>query len=103
MLETGRELGGGRVGLTSSPPRSARVLRFNGFEVGGGIDVDDERALLAEADISTSLPGEGLRLGCGSCEGNYITHGQFSVLRLPQDLSVPDFHYCPPCSKPDAN
>lgn len=58
-----RELGGGGAGLTGSPPRSARVLRFNILNAGGGIDAETERALLAEADISPSLAGEVMRLG----------------------------------------
>lgn len=47
---TGREFECAGLGLYGSPPCSARVLRPGGFAGGGGIV--DERALLAEADIS---------------------------------------------------
>lgn len=53
------------IGLTVSPARSTRVLRL-AVLAGGGIA--DKRALLAEADISESFPGEGIRLGCRKCE-----------------------------------
>ncbi len=62
------ELGGAGLGRLGSPPRSVRVFRFNGFDGGGAMD--EERALLAEADISISLPGEGILLGGRRCEGN---------------------------------
>lgn len=71
MAEAAREVEGAGTGLTGSPPRSVRVLRLRGFGGGGSMELFDERALLAEADISTSLLGEeGMRLGCRSCEGN---------------------------------
>lgn len=54
---TGLELGGAGAGLAVSPARSARVFRFKLFP-GGSIAV--ERALVAEADISKSLPGVGM-------------------------------------------
>jgi len=53
----GLELGGAGLGLVYSPPRSTRVLRFRAL-TGGGIAV--ERALVADADISNSLPGVGI-------------------------------------------
>lgn len=54
---TGLELGGAGVGLEVSPARSANVLRFSPL-FGGGSMV--ERALVAAADISKSLPGVGI-------------------------------------------
>ena len=60
------------IGLAVSPARSTRVLRLTVL-AGGGIA--DERALLAEADISESFPGEAMRLGCRKCEVN-----EFSLL-----------------------
>ena len=53
----GFELGGTGAGLAISPARSAKVLRLSVLD-GGGIAV--ERALVAEADISKSLPGVGI-------------------------------------------
>lgn len=54
---TGLEPGGAGAGLAVSPARSTRVFRFSGF-VGGGIAV--ERVLIADADMSESLPGVGM-------------------------------------------
>lgn len=54
---TGLELGAAGAGLAQSPPRSTRVLRFRALP-GGGIAV--ERALVADTDISNSLPGVGI-------------------------------------------
>ena len=66
----GRELGGAGAGLPlGSPARSAKVFRLWVFVFcGGGIAV--VRALVAEADISDSLPGDRILLGKGKCEGN---------------------------------
>lgn len=58
---TDREFECAGLGLYSSPPVSTRVLRPGRFAGGGGID--DERALLADADISRSFCIEGIRLG----------------------------------------
>ena len=83
---TGLELGGAGVGLEGSPARSANVLRFRSL-FGGGSMV--ERALVAAADISKSLPGVGIWLGGRSCEANC------NVSFLPQlltCLSLLSFH-----------
>ena len=46
---TGRAFECAGLGLYSSPPLCARDMRSSGF---AGGPIDDERALLAEADIS---------------------------------------------------
>lgn len=61
-----REVGGAGLGLDGSPPRSIKVFRFKGLIGGGGIT--PERAFLAEADTSISLPGDGILVGGRSCE-----------------------------------
>lgn len=66
-----RELGGAGLGLVGSPPRSIKVFRFKGFMGGGGIT--PERAFLAEADTSISLPGDGILVGGLSCEAANCT------------------------------
>ena len=59
---TNRELGGAGAGLAVSPARSASVLRFKvPVAVGGSIPVF--LALVADAEISINLPGDGIRLG----------------------------------------
>lgn len=64
------------MGLDGSPPRSIKVFRFKGLLGGGGIT--PERAFLAEADTSTSLPGDGILVGGRSCEAaNYMGQDQF--------------------------
>lgn len=68
---TGRELGGAGAGLGGSPARSASVLRFKVAVPGGGGSMDEERTLLADAETSSSLPGEGIRLGWRNCEMNW--------------------------------
>lgn len=64
---TGLELGGAGAALEVSPARSARVLRFKVFPGGS---IAEERALVAEADISNSFPGVGIWLGGRSPEVN---------------------------------
>lgn len=76
---TGLELGGAGVGLEGSPARSASVLRFLSL-LGGGSMV--ERALVAAADISKSLPGVGIWLGGRSCEANCNVSFLFSIVDL---------------------
>ena len=58
---TSLELGGAGAGLGGSPARSTSVLRLR-FPGGGGIRVDD-LALLSDDESSTSLGGDGIRLG----------------------------------------
>ena len=67
----GRELGGAGAGLpVGSPARSAKVFRLRVFVLcGGGIAV--VRAFVAEADISTILPGDKILVGGRNCEVNY--------------------------------
>ena len=65
---TGLELGAAGAILARSPTTSTRVLRSKLF---GGGAIADERALLADADISKSFPGDGIWLGCRNLEGNY--------------------------------
>lgn len=74
---TGLELGGAGVGLEGSPARSASVLRFLSLFGGGSIV---ERALVAAADISKSLPGVGIWLGGRNCEANYNISSMFSIV-----------------------
>lgn len=67
---TGRELGGAGAGLGASPARSTSVLRFKLLVPGGGGSIDEDRTLLTDAETSSSLPGDGIRLGWRSCEVN---------------------------------
>ena len=68
---TGRELGGAGAGLAASPARSASVLRFKVPVPEGGGSMDEDRILLADAEISINFSGDGIRLGWRSCEVNY--------------------------------
>ena len=82
----GREPGGGPAGLVVSPARSINVLR-GGPLAGGGME--DKRALVAEADISLSLPGEGILLGGRIWEMNCISYCQSGSCQCLA-LSIPD-------------
>jgi hypothetical protein len=57
------------AGRETSPARSANVFLFR--VPGGGGSMLAGLALLAEAESSVSLSGEGMRLGWRSCETNY--------------------------------
>lgn len=87
---TSLELGGAGVGLEGSPARSANVLRFRSL-FGGGSMV--ERALVAAADISKSLPGVGIWLGGRSWEANCNVSFLSQLLTC---LSLLSSHCCIP-------
>lgn len=65
---TGRALGGAGAGLGASPARCASVLRFKVPVAGGGGSMD--RTLFTDAETSSNLPGDGMRLGWRNCEVN---------------------------------
>lgn len=67
---TGRELGGAGAGLGASPARSASVFRFKVPVPGGGGSIDEDRTLLTDAETSSNLPGDRIRLGWRKCEVN---------------------------------
>ena len=88
----GLELGGPGAGLKGSPARSVSVFLFKPPGGGGNIFAV-VLALLADAVMSPSFPGEGMRLGCRRCEVNYIVldgysssvqmcHTEFSMLSI---------------------
>lgn len=81
---TGRELGGAGAGLGASPARSASVLRFKVPVPGGGGSIDADRTLLTDAETSSNLPGDGIRLGWRNCEVN-CRNGQ-SITLLEEGL-----------------